>query len=75
MLESGGVRADRIVKVARYGKEAASVIEEEANNRNIDTIFMGRRGISAIAELFIGSVSQKVVDRCHEQTIALVTAA
>ncbi len=73
-LESDGVPADRIVKVARYGKDVASVIEEEAKDRGIDTVFMGRRGISTIAEFFIGSVSQKVVDRCHEQTVALVTA-
>ncbi len=74
MLASRGVPEDRIFKVARYGKDAASAIEEEIKNRDIDTVFMGRRGISAIAELFIGSVSQKIVDCCPEQTIALVTA-
>ncbi len=73
MLESNGVPGDSIIKVARYGKDAASAIEEEVKARKIDTVFMGRRGISAIAELFIGSVSQKVIDHCPEQTIVLVT--
>ncbi len=73
MLESSGVPGDSIIKVARYGKDAASAIEEEVKARKIDTVFMGRRGISAIAELFIGSVSQKVIDHCPEQTIVLVT--
>jgi nucleotide-binding universal stress UspA family protein len=74
MLDKSGVPNDKIVKVARYGKYAASVIEEEVTNRNIDTVFMGRRGRSAIAELFIGSVSKKIIDACPAQTIALVTA-
>ncbi len=75
MLEAGGVPGDQIVKVARYGKDAASAIEEEINSRKIDTVFMGRRGIGAVAELFIGSVSQKIVDCCPDQTIVLATAA
>lgn len=73
MLESNGVPADKLVKVARYGKDAASALEEEIKNRKIDTVIMGRRGRGAVRELFIGSVSKKIIDCCPEQTIALVT--
>ncbi len=73
-LEAAGVQADRIKKVARYGKNAAAILEEEIKNRNINMVFMGRRGRGHIEEFFIGSVSSKIIVCCPEQTIALITA-
>ena len=74
MLETSGVPSEKIEKVARYGKKPAAALEEEIRNRNINMVFMGRRGRDQIQELFMGSVSSKIVSCCPEQTIALVTA-
>lgn len=72
-LENSGVPAAKIVKVKRYARNAATIIEEEIKSRKIDTVLMGRRGRNTITEFFIGSVSRKIIDCCPEQTIGLVT--
>jgi nucleotide-binding universal stress UspA family protein len=38
-----------------------------------DTIIMGRRGLSDIAEFFIGSVSQKVLHHAKDVSVILVS--
>jgi nucleotide-binding universal stress UspA family protein len=38
-----------------------------------DTIVMGRRGLSGIAEFFIGSISQKVLHHAKDASVILVS--
>jgi nucleotide-binding universal stress UspA family protein len=35
---------------------------------------MGRRGRNAVSEIFMGSVSRKIVHHCPDHFVALVTA-
>ncbi len=74
-LEASGVPSGKIEKVARYGKKTATALEEEIKNRNINMVFMGRRGRDQVQELFMGSISSKIVSCCPEQTIVLVTGS
>lgn len=73
LLVDSGVSEDIITEVARFGNPA-EVIEEEIRKRSSCMIFMGRRGRNAVSEIFMGSVSRKIVYHCPDHFVALVTA-
>lgn len=71
-------RQKSIRQIEKYSKEAnidfsAEVIEgiesqtllEYADNNNVDLIFMGRRGISEIEQILIGSTTSRVIRSTH----------
>lgn len=72
-LISKGTAEENIVKVAKFG-HPADVVEEEIKARPCSLVFMGRRGRNTLNELFMGSVTRKIIHRCPDQAIALVTA-
>jgi nucleotide-binding universal stress UspA family protein len=74
LLVDRGVPDDIIGEVVRFG-EPAAIIEEEINKRPACMVFMGRRGRNAVSEIFMGSVSRRVVHRCPDHFVALITAA
>ncbi|RJX28341.1 MAG: universal stress protein [Desulfurivibrio sp.] len=73
LLTDGGVPDSIISEVARFGDPAAA-IKEEIGKRPDCMIFMGRRGRNAVSEIFMGSVSRKIVHHCPDHFVALVTA-
>jgi len=48
-----------------YTGDPAQLIIKQAKEENADLIVMGSRGLSLFSELFIGSVSHKVVQHAH----------
>jgi nucleotide-binding universal stress UspA family protein len=72
-LVDAGVSADIITEVARFGDPAA-LLEEEINKRPNCMVFMGRRGRNAVSEIFMGSVSRKIVHHFPDHFVALITA-
>ncbi|MGV8074615.1 MAG: universal stress protein [Syntrophobacteraceae bacterium] len=58
--------------VKGVGSRPGAIIEE-AQRAGIDTIVVGRRGLSKIQEFFIGRVSKKVVHLAREQTVWIVS--
>lgn len=73
-LISAGVSQEKIVKIIKPASNAAEVIKEEIEEYSVDTIFLGRRGVSALSEIFLGSVSRNILTHCHDQTVVLVSA-
>lgn len=73
LLMDGGVPKDIISEVARFG-DPAGVLEEEIKKRPNCMIFLGRRGRNAVSEIFMGSVSRKIVHHCPDHFVALITA-
>jgi len=71
-LTDQGIASEKIIKTACCG-DPAEVIFDEANKHDADMIFMGRRDRSALQEIFMGSVSRKVISRCKKQTVVLVS--
>ena len=69
-LKSAGIPEEKIVESITCG-EPADVITGLVKRYNADMIFMGRRDRGAIKELFMGSVSSKVIRNCPAQVIVL----
>jgi len=72
LLKSKGIPQSSIKSVLKYG-DPVKVIASEAKERGVDLIIMGRRGRSAVKEIFMGSVSSGVLRKCQDPIIAMVT--
>jgi nucleotide-binding universal stress UspA family protein len=58
------------IKTELLEGDAASIILELSNKENFDGIFMGSRGLGRFKELFLGSVSSKVLH--HAKCLVLL---
>ncbi len=64
MLLRAGFTEDRVaVKVVDGGRSPADDILEEARKNDFGTLILGRRGLSAFKEFFMGSITSKVLSR------------
>ncbi len=72
ILREGGVAEGVISQVVRYG-DPGDIISEEIDKRSSCMIFMGRRGRNMLGELFMGSVSRKIIHRYPDNFVALVS--
>jgi len=71
IFTDSGVSESRIASVVEYGSPG-EVILNTAKEKQTNLVVMGRRGRSAFQELFIGSVSRQVVQRCTDATVGVV---
>ncbi len=71
LLKSGFDEKTVTIKVDHQAGDAARQIVNEANT-GYDTIVMGRRGMSALKEFFIGSISQKVLHAVKDKSVLIV---
>lgn len=72
-LEQNGVEAQQIkteVRLARSG--VAADLIAETHKELYDALVIGRRGLSAIEEMIMGSVSHTILEKCHDVPIWLV---
>ncbi len=73
ILLEAGFESDRIhTKINRKKQGVARDIVKEAEE-GYDSIVIGRRGLSGIKEMFLGSVSQKVLSLAKEASICIVS--
>ncbi|SMC18815.1 Nucleotide-binding universal stress protein, UspA family [Desulfacinum hydrothermale DSM 13146] len=73
LLVSGGFADEQIEEhFAVESQEVASVIVSRAETLQCSTIAMGRRGLSRVKELFLGSVSKSVTGRAKGRTVWVV---
>jgi nucleotide-binding universal stress UspA family protein len=56
----------------RVGKPADEIIKE-ADETGYNLIIMGRKGRTALKDLILGGVSSTVIQRCQNQTVAIVS--
>ncbi|MCK5507252.1 MAG: universal stress protein, partial [Desulfobacterales bacterium] len=59
-------------KVTESSRSAADDILKEARDNDYGTIVMGRRGLSAVKEFFMGSVTTSVLNRSTSLAIWIV---
>jgi nucleotide-binding universal stress UspA family protein len=72
-LIAAGISSERIIQNVSCG-DPGSVLADLVKQYNVDAVFMGRRDRSAVKELFMSSVSSKIIQQCQNQTIVLVNA-
>jgi len=70
LLLAQGVTGDQIIKRQTFG-DPADVLVDEVKEQGAELIFMGRRDRGAVKELFMGSVSSRLIHHCREQTIVM----
>ena len=72
LLKSGFDEKTVTIKIDRKGGDVAREIVNEANT-GYDIIVMGRRGMTAVKEFFMGSISQKVLHALKDKAVLIVS--
>lgn len=66
-------RGLEVETLAREGYPA-TVIEEEAERQHADLVVIGTRGLSGLKHLLLGSIAERVVQRCPCPVLTVKTA-
>jgi nucleotide-binding universal stress UspA family protein len=72
LLKAGLGEEQITTKITEGSRSAADDILKEAHDNNHGTIVLGRRGLSAIKEFFMGSVTTNVLNRAISSAIWIV---
>lgn len=72
-LASQGIAKNKIIQAVGCGNPA-DVLVDEINTQEVGIVFMGRRDRTVLKELFMGSISRKIIYRCSNRTIVLVSS-
>ncbi|OPX34794.1 MAG: hypothetical protein B1H11_10170 [Desulfobacteraceae bacterium 4484_190.1] len=73
ILIDSGIKEERItVKISNGSRSAADDIFKEAQDDDYGTIVLGRRGVSALKEFFMGSVTSKILSRSNDLAVLIV---
>ncbi|NOX79710.1 MAG: universal stress protein [Deltaproteobacteria bacterium] len=72
-LAAQGIAKNKIIQAVGCGNPA-DVLVDEINMQEVGIVFMGRRDRTALKELFMGSISRKIIYRCSKRTVVLVSA-
>lgn len=68
-----GVAEERITTDVRLGRQATSLdILSEARQGLYDSLVIGRRGITKLEELVMGSISEEILKKCHNVPIWII---
>ncbi|MFH1156431.1 MAG: universal stress protein [Pseudomonadota bacterium] len=74
-LEAAGFFPDSIIREIQTGKPSRSqALIDDAEAHDFGTIVVGRRGISAVEEFFMGRVSKKVLQMADSTTVWIVSS-
>jgi nucleotide-binding universal stress UspA family protein len=73
LIKEQGLAEGKIMQISCCGDPADTLVQE-VKTQEIHIIFMGRRDRTALKELFMGSVSRKIIHYCGNQTIVLANA-
>jgi nucleotide-binding universal stress UspA family protein len=62
-----GIAAERIHSSTEpSGQDIAAAIQRKAEHLQTDSILVGRRGLNALSEMLMGSVSATLLKKCHQ---------
>jgi 2,4-dienoyl-CoA reductase (NADPH2) len=67
-----GIESNVPLKLLAPGKHVAATIFEEIRRGDYGTIVMGKRGLSGVKRLLVGSVSGAVLGSLENQSLFLV---
>ena len=69
-----GIR-DELITTKICAGDPAEEILKEATGQNHDTILLGRKGRTAFKDFVLGGVSTTVLQRCFDQSIAIISSS
>lgn len=73
LLKAGILKETIHIKIETQEKNIAIQILDKAKDGHFQTIVIGKRGLSRIKELIMGSVSHKVVQLAREITVIVIS--
>ncbi|MHB8789701.1 MAG: universal stress protein [Desulfobulbaceae bacterium] len=72
-LVRNGFSEQRVTLAAEVSQlQAAAAIHHEASRGIYDALVIGRRGMGKMSEVFFGSVSSYLIDRCHDVPLWII---
>jgi len=72
-LVRNGIDEKRVTLAVEVSQvTAAAAIHHEASKGIYDALVIGRRGMGKVSELFFGSVSAFLIDRCHDVPLWII---
>jgi nucleotide-binding universal stress UspA family protein len=73
ILLKSSIQEGLITTRIRVGNPAEEILRE-AEKQNHDTILLGRKGRTAFRDFILGGVSSTVMQRCIDQTVAIISS-
>jgi len=71
-LIRSGFAQERIQTRVKTAASVSGAIREEAERGNYDSLLVGRRGLGAVGNMFFGSTSSDLIERCHRVPLWIV---
>lgn len=71
-LIRSGFAKERIETRVRTATSVSSAIREEAERGNYDSVLIGRRGLGTMGNMFFGSTSSDLIEKCHRVPLWIV---
>ena len=67
-----GFSQERIQSRVKSASSISSAIREEAEHGHYDCVLIGRRGLGTVGNMFLGSTSGDLVEKCHKVPLWIV---
>lgn len=71
-LLRNGFAKERIETRVKVASSISGAIREEAERGHYDSVLLGRRGLGAVGNMFLGSTSSDLVEKCHKVPLWIV---
>ncbi len=70
-----GFAKERITTHVKTASGVGAAIRDEAQRGKYDSVLIGRRGLGAMGNMFLGSTSAELVEKCHKTPLWIVDGA
>lgn len=69
-----GIAQEKLETISAYGRPVEDILKTAAD-REVTLVMMSRRGRSALKDFLLGSISNEILHRCINPTVAIVCGA
>lgn len=67
-----GFPKEKIESHVRVASSICTAIRDEAERGRYDSVLIGRRGLGAVGNMFFGSTSSELVEKCHKNPLWII---
>ncbi|MCL1981007.1 MAG: universal stress protein [Proteobacteria bacterium] len=72
LLIRNGIARERIETKVIIAASISNAIRNEAERGNYDSVVIGRRGLGTVGNMFFGSISGELIEKCHKVPLWIV---